>query len=434
MYNELAGGRVPPTLTRGPAATAATADAVRAFLSRNAGTLHLLGAGVTARAAVASGLYSGDLERWGLPVQRAELARLFSGGAPSAASPPPPPPPPSSGEDHPPPPVVMTNPEGGLQLHLLCGICASARDACGCTGKVAPTARRPGSSGGLGPILRCVVCEEPVRGLAALCPFCGHGGHPAHLHAWFATQPECAAGCGCLCNVAGRQFNLQASGRGTSSGSEGEAGVSMVTAAAALLVSAGNLGLGTGQQRGGASARAGGAGGGGSSGVGARGGGGGVPRPGVAGSGAAGAGGLRLDGEYDMGMGDQEVDDEGAFGVYPLDRELPRDHDDDFADGGGDDGGEAGLDMPTYGEVPAVAHIHSHRGLDLDYALSPVGGSPARGATGATTTGAASRTVLATMRPHVVAGSVAARVSSDGSNASSGTGGGGASSSSSNAM
>jgi hypothetical protein len=55
--------------------------------------------------------------------------------------------------------------------------------------------------------LRCCVCEVPVRGVATMCPFCGHGGHRSHLQDWFAVQSECPSGCGCRCLAAGREFN-----------------------------------------------------------------------------------------------------------------------------------------------------------------------------------------------------------------------------------
>lgn len=47
--------------------------------------------------------------------------------------------------------------------------------------------------------LTCSVCRAPCRGLVALCQQCGHGGHTAHLHAWFKDNIACPAGCGCKC-------------------------------------------------------------------------------------------------------------------------------------------------------------------------------------------------------------------------------------------
>ena len=47
--------------------------------------------------------------------------------------------------------------------------------------------------------VRCSVCRLPCPGLTALCPLCGHGGHPGHLSLWFSSHDTCAAGCGCHC-------------------------------------------------------------------------------------------------------------------------------------------------------------------------------------------------------------------------------------------
>lgn len=78
------------------------------------------------------------------------------------------------------------------------------------------------------PLLKCVLCRLPVRGLANACLNCGHGGHTSHMKVWFSvrnfsfyatdvihqmsTRNEltyfllslqknefCASGCGCQC-------------------------------------------------------------------------------------------------------------------------------------------------------------------------------------------------------------------------------------------
>jgi hypothetical protein len=49
--------------------------------------------------------------------------------------------------------------------------------------------------------LFCMVCSQPVRGLSVFCGKCGHGGHQAHVIAWFAEESACALGCGCVCLV-----------------------------------------------------------------------------------------------------------------------------------------------------------------------------------------------------------------------------------------
>ena len=46
----------------------------------------------------------------------------------------------------------------------------------------------------------CAVCHLSVRGLSSYCLQCGHGGHMAHMQAWFnGGEKECATGCGCMC-------------------------------------------------------------------------------------------------------------------------------------------------------------------------------------------------------------------------------------------
>jgi hypothetical protein len=47
--------------------------------------------------------------------------------------------------------------------------------------------------------VRCGLCRLPCRGVAAVCLGCGHGGHAAHLAAWFRTHAICPSGCGCPC-------------------------------------------------------------------------------------------------------------------------------------------------------------------------------------------------------------------------------------------
>jgi len=47
----------------------------------------------------------------------------------------------------------------------------------------------------------CVLCREPVRGLFAVCPGCGHGGHLNHLKTWFRDQSTCPSGCGHICDI-----------------------------------------------------------------------------------------------------------------------------------------------------------------------------------------------------------------------------------------
>ena len=47
--------------------------------------------------------------------------------------------------------------------------------------------------------LTCALCRLSCRGLASLCPSCGHGGHPDHLRQWFHNHDVCPIGCGCPC-------------------------------------------------------------------------------------------------------------------------------------------------------------------------------------------------------------------------------------------
>lgn len=73
------------------------------------------------------------------------------------------------------------------------------------------------------PLLNCVLCRLPVRGLANACLNCGHGGHTIHMKNWFKVRlnleesissvylkfiaffltlqknDHCASGCGCPC-------------------------------------------------------------------------------------------------------------------------------------------------------------------------------------------------------------------------------------------
>ncbi|XP_063236858.1 GATOR2 complex protein WDR59 isoform X2 [Bacillus rossius redtenbacheri] len=48
-------------------------------------------------------------------------------------------------------------------------------------------------------VLQCAVCNVSVRGSSNYCLVCGHGGHTAHMTAWFETESSCPAGCGCDC-------------------------------------------------------------------------------------------------------------------------------------------------------------------------------------------------------------------------------------------
>jgi len=51
------------------------------------------------------------------------------------------------------------------------------------------------------PETRCSLCRVVLSGnaLVAACAKCSHGGHVAHVKAWFAANKECATGCGCVC-------------------------------------------------------------------------------------------------------------------------------------------------------------------------------------------------------------------------------------------
>uniref|UniRef100_A0AAV2LTH3 WDR59/RTC1-like RING zinc finger domain-containing protein n=1 Tax=Knipowitschia caucasica TaxID=637954 RepID=A0AAV2LTH3_KNICA len=46
---------------------------------------------------------------------------------------------------------------------------------------------------------QCAVCHVAVRGSSNFCLSCGHGGHTSHMLAWFRSQDQCPAGCGCMC-------------------------------------------------------------------------------------------------------------------------------------------------------------------------------------------------------------------------------------------
>lgn len=76
------------------------------------------------------------------------------------------------------------------------------------------------------PLLKCVLCRLPVKGLANACLNCGHAMHTAHMKNWFSVRnnillnnnsynyyssflfwfffflqknEQCASGCGCPC-------------------------------------------------------------------------------------------------------------------------------------------------------------------------------------------------------------------------------------------
>lgn len=38
------------------------------------------------------------------------------------------------------------------------------------------------------PLLKCVICRLPVKGLANACLNCGHGGHTLHMQVWFSVN------------------------------------------------------------------------------------------------------------------------------------------------------------------------------------------------------------------------------------------------------
>lgn len=38
------------------------------------------------------------------------------------------------------------------------------------------------------PLLKCVICRLPVKGLANACLNCGHGGHTLHMQNWFSVN------------------------------------------------------------------------------------------------------------------------------------------------------------------------------------------------------------------------------------------------------
>jgi len=55
----------------------------------------------------------------------------------------------------------------------------------------------------------CFLCHQPVMGVFAWCPGCGHGGHLEHALEWFgasniyALQGMCPTGCGHKCRMVG---------------------------------------------------------------------------------------------------------------------------------------------------------------------------------------------------------------------------------------
>lgn len=40
------------------------------------------------------------------------------------------------------------------------------------------------------PLLKCVLCRLPVKGLANACLNCGHGGHSIHMKIWFSVKKK----------------------------------------------------------------------------------------------------------------------------------------------------------------------------------------------------------------------------------------------------
>ncbi|XP_056267913.1 GATOR complex protein WDR59 [Pseudoliparis swirei] len=104
-------------------------------------------------------VYGEILYRWGLRAQRADVLQFTS---------------------RPP------EPHRGLEFGVYCSHCRSPSRGPRCT-----ACRRLA--------LQCSVCHVAVRGSSNCCLGCGHGGHTAHMLAWFRGRDQCPAGCGCHC-------------------------------------------------------------------------------------------------------------------------------------------------------------------------------------------------------------------------------------------
>jgi hypothetical protein len=60
-----------------------------------------------------------------------------------------------------------------------------------------PNPQKPGRPS----IVRCCLCNMPVRGVYVQCQGCGHGGHLEHLRSWFDRNFTCPTGCSHLCHL-----------------------------------------------------------------------------------------------------------------------------------------------------------------------------------------------------------------------------------------
>ena len=75
----------------------------------------------------------------------------------------------------------------GVSMHQACSACGKEVE----TGAVCVKCVRN--------VALCSLCHEPIRGLHNWCPVCSHGAHLRCAELWFATNSDCAAGCGHNC-------------------------------------------------------------------------------------------------------------------------------------------------------------------------------------------------------------------------------------------
>ena len=106
-------------------------------------------------------VYSDLLYTWRMLIPRAELAKCLNGSEVESQR---------------------------LGLAISCIQCGAASSGPSCS-----------SSSCRALTLTCALCRLSCRGLASLCPACGHGGHPDHLRQWFLNHDVCPIGCGCPC-------------------------------------------------------------------------------------------------------------------------------------------------------------------------------------------------------------------------------------------
>lgn len=101
--------------------------------------------------------------------------------------------------------VEVLRPEGGwmqqwvAQSSLPIAVKSSALPSPAAGAKAGGALKKvPGQQGGR---VVCGLCRLTVKGVAVICPKCGHGGHLEHMRAWYSLNARCPTGCECNCTA-----------------------------------------------------------------------------------------------------------------------------------------------------------------------------------------------------------------------------------------